>query len=85
MNTDKIKRLVNEAEGSLDADNLTEAYLLLDAIRAELDKAPKVLTVEEAINAVRDCYAAMGWTQHHEESELHASLTAAMEAKTRNA
>ena len=39
------------------------------------------LTVEEAVKAVRDCYAAMGWTQYHDEEELRARLTAAIEAK----
>lgn len=47
MNIEKIRELVNKAEASVDADDLTETYLLLDAIRAELDKVQqpgKVLT-----------------------------------------
>lgn len=42
MNIEKIRLLVNKAEASVDADNPTETYLLLDAIRAELDKVQQV-------------------------------------------
>jgi hypothetical protein len=38
MNIEKIRELVNEAEESVDDGKSTETYLLLDAIRAELDK-----------------------------------------------
>ena len=38
MYLDKIKELVNRAEHSVDADDPTETYLLLEAIRSELDK-----------------------------------------------